>query len=192
MHKWIDSLSCFLSFIYFLHIPRTCRPPFLPLIETYPGIVCPSNFQGWLQHFPCLCCAFRLLVQHSVQHPFAKTSQIFSHGNFLPGINTLLWIRMDPQSFVIHQIWVYWDKCMIYLLFLMELTISFMFLFLISLFAMLFYELSLSYCPDIMRFQTGLFWPETESVAVLHIECFFPREQETKFYTAYIHDQFYS
>ena len=81
---------------------------------------------------------------------------------------------------------------MIYLLFLMELTISFMFLFLISLFAMLFYELSLSYCPDIMRFQTGLFWPETESVAVLHIECFFPREQETKFYTAYIHDQFYS
>ena len=49
-----------------------------------------------------------------------------------------------------------------------------MFLFLISLFAMLFYELSLSYCPDIMRFQTGLFWPETESVAVLHIECFFP------------------
>ena len=88
---------------------------------------------------------------------------------------------MDPQSFVIHQIWVYWDKCMIYLLFLMELTISFMFLFLISLFAMLFYELSLSYCPDIMRFQTGLFWPETESVAVLHIECFFPGSKKQNF-----------
>ena len=70
---------------------------------------------------------------------------------------------------------------MIYLLFLMELTISFMFLFLISLFAMLFYELSLSYCPDIMRFQTGLFWPETESVAVLHIECFFPGSKKQNF-----------
>ena len=71
MHKWIDSLSS-LSFTFFIS-PEHAVPPFLPLIETYPGIVCPSNFQGWLQHFPCLCCAFRLLVQHSVHHPFAKT-----------------------------------------------------------------------------------------------------------------------
>ena len=50
----------FLFFHIFLHFSFFRSSLFFPLIETSTRLVCPSNFEGCLQHF--LCLSFRFFV----------------------------------------------------------------------------------------------------------------------------------
>ena len=74
-----SELGRFISFIPFLIFLGFSSSLFSSLLLWYKQELCalPSNFEGWLQNFLCLCFPFRLLAHpHSMHRIFATTFAI--------------------------------------------------------------------------------------------------------------------
>ena len=113
----VDDLKNYTSQWFFQNWYKMCPPPlflflhFLPLIETYTRLVCPSNFEGWLQNFLCLCFTFRLLVLLCISAFFTNFQPRFSSP--LKRNLATLYLASTPtygwgwilKSFAIHQLW---------------------------------------------------------------------------------------